>query len=202
VHTVPDSPVVIDPANAGHYVIFNRPNATGIALNGVRVGDVSPLRNFVPLAPGRVFDSRWAIFGATRVAGGQNLQINVSHRRTLDGTLDLLNFVPAGASAITFKLAITDTVGQGFLAITPGDAAGFGAASINWFGGNQALNNGTVSSLDTNRLVRVWCGGSVDAQTHMIIDVTSYFICGRSERRHPRETGHETGAKFARMRPR
>jgi hypothetical protein len=167
---------IVDPANAAHFAIVNMPGVSTVRLNGIRVGYISSLTNFVPLPPGRVFDTRWPIFGATRVLGGQNFQVNVSHRRTLDGTLDLLDFVPPGASAVALSASLTETVAQGFIAITSGDAPTFSAASITWFGTNQTVTTGANSPVNLARLVKIFAGGSGGAQTHLILDVTGYYI--------------------------
>jgi hypothetical protein len=80
-----------------------------------------------------------------------------------------------GATAITFNLAIVDTVGAGFLSVNPGDVTTFTAATINWSANGQILNNGTVCKLDAQRRLMVFCGGAATASTQFVIDVTGYY---------------------------
>jgi len=63
-----------------------------------------------------------------------------------------------------------------WLAVTSGDQFSVGASSINWFGAGQIVSNGTNSQVNAARLIRVWCGGTPDAATHFVIDVTGYYI--------------------------
>jgi hypothetical protein len=170
------SAAFIDPGSAAHFAIVNMPGVSSVKLNGIRVGYFSSQVNFVPLPPGRVYDSRLPVFGAAKFSNGQNVLVNVSHRRDLDGMVNLLDFVPPGATAINMNLSVTETVGAGFLAVTSGSAATFGAASLSWFGPNQIVTTGTTSPINAARLIRVWVGGTGDCQTHIIIDVTGYYI--------------------------
>jgi hypothetical protein len=175
---VPDAPaVVVNPAEASHFFIANLPATANVQLRGIRVGYTSDRTSFVPLTPGRVYDSRWPIFGGAKILSGEDRVIAVRDRRRIapdDGVIDLADFVPAGAAAIALNLTVTDTLNGGFLSVTPGTATSFGAASINWSATNQILNNGTVAAIDVNRQVRVFAGGGGAA--HFIIDVTGYYI--------------------------
>lgn len=132
---------------------------------------------FHPVTPGRVYDSRLAEpAGAVGpLASGQARTISVAGRRDLaTGAVDLADFVPSGARAITANVGVVETVGSGFVAINPGGNAGIAAASINWFATGQILNNGQNLTLDTNRQLTIVCGGG--GSTHVIVDVTGYFL--------------------------
>lgn len=133
---------------------------------------------FHALTPGRVYDSRNAQ-PAGSVGPLANLQtrtISVADRRllTADGGVELSNFVPAGATAITANVTVVNTVGSGFLTINPGGVTGVGAAAINWAGPNEILNNGLNLTLNATRQVTVVCGGG--GSTHFVIDVSGYFL--------------------------
>ena len=167
---------VVDNTKNSYFLILNA--AAGCTVYGARVGfrrGASITTSFVPLNPGRVYDSRWAVFGAAKINGGENRAISVKDRRRIspdDGAVDLVDFVPAGARAIAYNLTITETVNAGFLAATPGDATTFAASTINWSQTGQNLANGTVVTLDGSRNMKVFSGGL----THFIIDVLGYYI--------------------------
>ena len=166
----------IDPGTASHFALVNMPGSADVRLNAIRVGYFSPQASFVPLPPGRVFDSRLAVFGAARLLSGTNMLIDVSHLRDLAGTITMFDFVPPGAAAIAFNLTIAETAGQGWLGVTTGDSIIVGGSSINWSGAGQILSTGTNSTVNAARLIRVFCGGTPDAAAHFVIDVTGNYI--------------------------
>lgn len=167
---------VVDNTKNSYFLILNA--AVGCTVTGARVGfrpAPTITTSFVPLNPGRVYDSRWAVFGGAKINAGENRAISVKDRRRItpnDGTIDLPDFVPAGARAIAYNLTITATVNAGFLAATPGDATTFAASVINWSQTGQTLANGTVVTLDSDRVMKVFASGL----THFIIDVMGYYI--------------------------
>lgn len=176
---LPELPAVNDTSSFSYLLIANMPNG-GSRLNGVRVGFTIPAiagpqpTSFFPLTPGRVYDSRWAVFGSAKILAGENRQISIKDRRRIspdDGAVDLVDFVPAGAKAIAYNLTATDTVGVGFLAATPGDATTFATSAINWASAGLSIANGSVVSVDAARTIKVFAGGS----THFIIDVVGYY---------------------------
>jgi hypothetical protein len=179
--TIAPGPALVDTTAYSYLLIANMPlGAT--RLMGARVGFQRPVvpptlaTSFYPLSPGRVYDSRWVVFGSAKIASGENRTISVKDRRRIspdDGTVDLADFVPVGAKAIAYNLTVADTVGGGFLATTPGDAATFGTSTINWTLTGTNLANGTVVSLDVNRAIKVFAGGG--ALTHFLVDIVGYY---------------------------
>jgi hypothetical protein len=147
-------------------------------INSVRVGYVpgptTPL-TFVPIAPKRVYDSRF-IAPLGPIPTNTNRVISVANGYATDtATVDAPDVVPQTARAIAYNLTIANTVGAGFLSVNPGDAAALGGSSINWSGPGLSLANGLVVKLDGNRQVKVFCGnggGSAD----FIIDVLGYYL--------------------------
>jgi hypothetical protein len=168
---------VVNPTQSSHFLNVRMPASAVTHLRGVRVGYTTMQTSFVPVTAGRVYDSRWTIFGGTKIRSGEDRVISTRDQRRIspdDGAVVLADLVPSGAAAIALNLSITDTVGGGFLSVAPGDASTFASASINWSESNQILNNGTVAKVDANRQVRVFAGGG--GATHFIIDVTGYYI--------------------------
>ncbi len=131
-----------------------------------------------PVDPFRVYDSRldpaWA---SSRIEAGQQRLISVADARSLTtGLVSTANAVPEGATAIAYNLAIVDTIGAGFLSVTPGGTTVYSAASINWSATGQILANGQLAKLDANRRVTVFAGGGSGAATHLVIDVQGYYL--------------------------
>lgn len=149
----------------------------GLPLSAValmRVHYVPPARSFVPLAPVRVFDSRWDGSGG-RFTGGTSRVVSVADARTSTGAIAQANAVPAGAVAITFNLTVSGTQGgAGLLSVTPASSTSFTTSTINWNGSGVSLANGSTVSLSGNRQVRIHCAGSTS--TNAILDVTGFYI--------------------------
>ena len=108
--------------------------------------------------------------------GGTRL-LSVADRRDLvDRAVLTANFVPAGATAISCNVTVVDTVLSGFLTINPGGNVVVNAATINWSGPGQILNNGMMLTLNANREITVIAGGAPGSSTHFVIDVNGYFL--------------------------
>lgn len=173
------SNLVIDNSASSYFVIVNMP-ASGTDLWGIRIGyrtPKGPHSAFVPVSPGRVYDSRWAIFGAAPISSGQSRVVSVKDRRRLspdDGAVDVADFVPSGASAIAYNVTVTQTQARGYLFAGPGDAAAISSSTINWSQDGLSLANGSTVSLDSSRRVKVFAGGI--GSTHFIIDVVGYYV--------------------------
>jgi len=132
---------------------------------------------FHALTPGRVYDSRTAqpTGNVGRLSDTQTRTVSVSDRRNLaTGAVDLANYVPLGATAVTANVTVVDTTASGFLAINPGGNTTVGAAAINWSGTGLILNNGVNLTLNAAREVTVICGGG--GSTQFVIDVTGFFL--------------------------
>ena len=93
-----------------------------------------------------------------------------------DGDVVQTDAIPGGATAIFFNITVANTVGSGFLATTPGDAATFGSSSVNWSASGVAVANGTLVKLDDSRQLKVFAGGGTGAEANVIIDVTGFTI--------------------------
>ena len=128
--------------------------------------------SFHPVSPKRVWDTR---FQGGQIGANQSRLISVANGRVLgEATVDQTNLVPEGATAVTFNLTLLSRSNNGFLAVTPGSATSFEASTINWTSNNSVLANGTLSSLDNSRQLRLWTSGSGSA--HAIVDITGYYL--------------------------
>lgn len=168
-----DAAWVVDNEQAAtHWLVVNLATSR---LNSVRVGYIDPTpKPFHPIAPKRVYDSR-LIAPLGPLATGSDRVISVANGYVTDtATVDVPDVVPAGATAIAYNITIDNTVGSGFLSVNPGDAATLGGSSINWSQSGQTLANGLVVKLDTNRQIKVFCGGG--GSTNFVVDVLgSYY---------------------------
>lgn len=123
-----------------------------------------------PVSPHRVYDSRP---GEGILVGGQNRIVSVKDGRNLLGAIELTDLVPVGATAISYNLTIINTIGSGFLAVTPAGDATYAASAINWTSSGAALANASIVNIDSARNITVWAGGG--GGTHFIIDIVGYY---------------------------
>ena len=163
------SPVVITGlANGTTYQVKLRAvNAAGAGAASTAVG-VTPVAPptgavFVPSAPVRAYDSR-NTGGALAKDQSRVVDVKVAG-------------YPAGTVAIAYNVTVTDTLGAGWLAVTPGDATGAPTAStINWDSPNATLANGYVVGVSPAGAVRVVAGGHLGSGTQFVIDVVGFYV--------------------------
>jgi hypothetical protein len=129
---------------------------------------------FHPITPVRVYDSRAAAPMPGTLAPNSNRLISVKDGRGQAGNVTAVDIVPVRATAITYNVTATGTTGPNFLAVVPGDAPSFSTSSLNWAGGYDIANGGTVK-LDANRQVKVFLGDQAGS-SHVILDVTGYYL--------------------------
>ncbi len=125
-----------------------------------------------PLTPGRVHDSRAGI----RIVPNAVATVFVGDSHTSSGAIDVSGFVPLGATAVSFNLTVTLTVGSGYLAVLPGDVSTSATSTINWFATGQTFANASLCKLDDQLNLNVRCGGPAGAGAHFIVDVTGYYM--------------------------
>jgi hypothetical protein len=124
---------------------------------------------FVPLNPARVLDSR---FG-TGLSG--SFLSNSPRTLTVAGA----GGVPFGATAVTGNLVAVVPGSNGYLAIAPGVTATPGASNLNVLQADTR-GAGVTVKLDTSGRVGIVWKGSPGARTHVVFDVTGYFVDGGS----------------------
>lgn len=135
--------------------------------------------SFVAIDPARVYDSRPLIqTNRGRIFDGDVRTFSISDQIDVStGAVVQTDVVPLGATAIAYNLAVTNTLGGGYLYLAPGDAAGITAASINWDENvTGSLNNGSIVRVDAGRQLRVFCGGGAGGSTNFVIDVVGYWL--------------------------
>jgi hypothetical protein len=128
---------------------------------------------FHAIDPTRVYDSRLPNAGGV-LATNTNRSVRIADAiDTTTGAVKTANIVPAGSTAIAYNVTVADATLGGFLAVTPGDATGFTASTINWSPGTTSVANGTTVKIASDRTVKVFCGGGGSAQ--FIIDIVGYY---------------------------
>ena len=130
---------------------------------------------FHALTPGRVTDSRPTQGGSGPLDVTGTVTVSVANRMAVGVVPPLADFVPAGATAVTANVTVTNTVGTGYLAVNPGGTTSVAASTINWVGTGLNLANGVTLTLNANRELTVICGGQPGAQANFIIDITGYY---------------------------
>ena len=139
----------------------------------VPISTLDPGTVFHPIVPVRAYDSRIAAYPVSGpIANNTSRVVDISAGHDLaTGAVTLANAVPAGATAITYNLTSDQSTVNGFVAITPGDAATFATSSLN-LNGTPLANGGTVA-IAGDRTVKVHVGGG--GSTQVIVDVTGYY---------------------------
>lgn len=140
----------------------------------LKLAGPSTAGSFHPLTPFRAYDSRRPDPSPGVLSAADDRVVSVKDSR-LEATGGLLtaDVVPAGAKAVAYNLAVTDTVGGGFLAIADGGAASTETAAINWSTSGISLSNAGIVQVDDQRQVKVFCGGGA---TNFVLDITGYWL--------------------------
>ncbi len=123
--------------------------------------------------PARVYDSR---FADGPLLADFNRAVSVADAIDVGtGEISRSNLVAAGATAVFFNVTITETVAAGFVQVAPGSATAITGSTVNWSNAGQTVANGSFSTLDDDRNLRVFVGGGGSA-THFTIDITGYTL--------------------------
>ncbi|MDG1267134.1 MAG: hypothetical protein P8O03_12490, partial [Ilumatobacter sp.] len=134
---------------------------------------------FVPIPSFRITDTRdWA----GKIPSSASLQGVAGY--VIDGE----NFwVPLDATAVTFNVTAVDTENRGYIQIYNEEGTEAGDTStVNWTQtGQNIANSGTVAltrrDFDLDGPVKMvdfvaYVGGPPNAKTHIVVDITGYYI--------------------------
>jgi serine protease inhibitor ecotin len=133
---------------------------------------------FVPLTPARLLDSR-----INQGVAGAFLR-NVPQTFQVTG----LGGVPSTATAVTGNLTATAMTAPGFAYLGPDPLANPPTSTLNFPAGDDRANGVTVALRDDGTLSATF-GGPAGSSTHLVFDVTGYFI------------SDDSGAKFVSLTP-
>jgi hypothetical protein len=140
----------------------------------------TPGTTYVPITPLRVLDTRSGVGGlAGKFTNGQARTWQVGG----------IGGIPANAVAVTGNVTVTQQTASGFVAVTPTATNTPPSSSINFPVGDNRANNLTVALSSTGTLSATYKAATAGKQTHLIFDVTGYFLAD------------ETGATFSTITP-
>ena len=83
---------------------------------------------------------------------------------------------PANAVAITGNLTVVSQTGRGFVFLGPTASANPTSSTINFPTGDTRANGVTVALSDTGQLAATYVSPAAGATTHLLLDVTGYFV--------------------------
>lgn len=135
-----------------------------------------PSAQLYPINPVRVYDSRFA----TKMANGEKRTIDV--KNAIDpstGAVTGTNVIPVGARAVSFTVTVTQTSGAGWVAALPGGSTTVTVSTVNWTTSGADIAAGSIVTLGAGaneRQITLALGGRSDASSHVIIDVTGYYM--------------------------
>jgi hypothetical protein len=126
---------------------------------------------YLPLAPGRLLDSR----NGTGLSG--RFVTNVARTFQVTGSL-----VPAGALAVTGNLTLVKPTGKGWAFIgpsIPANPSSMQCSTVNAPAGDTRSDGVTVKLAASGTLSAVWVGPA-RSTADLLFDVTGYFVSGTS----------------------
>ena len=145
-------------------------NAAGAGPASAASNSVTPLppspATYVPLSPTRILDTRYGT-GLSGPIGSHVAQtFQVSGR----------GGVPANATAVTGNLTVTAQTSSGYLYLGPVAMNDPMSSTLNFPLGDDRANGVTVALGSAGTLSITFVGASAAANTHVIFDVTGYFV--------------------------
>jgi hypothetical protein len=133
--------------------------------------------SYVPITPVRVLDSRPAFqIGLSGV-----FQTSVPRTWNVAGfKVNNVEVIPAVAVAVTGNFVVVNQTGAGYAAVGPTPNANPPTSSLNFPLGDIRANNVTVPLSAAGKLSAVY-KAAAGKTTHLIFDVTGYFLAGSAE---------------------
>jgi hypothetical protein len=138
---------------------------TGIWATNVTQMNIGTGSTYVPITPIRVLDTRVGV-GLTGV-----FTANVPRTFQVAGSLG----IRSNAKAITANLTVTRQTAAAYVSVTPTATTSPPTSTINFPVGDNRANNLTTRLSSNGKLSAVYKAGS-GKTTHLILDVTGYFL--------------------------
>ena len=133
---------------------------------------------FVVADPNGLFGTTWWPIEPLRVLDTRNgfgrLPNGVPERFYVTGF-----GIPATAQAVTANITVTGQTSAGYLFVGPNNMANPTSSTINVPKGDTRANNATIRIGQYGQLSTTW-KGAAGSSTHLIVDVTGYFVPGPS----------------------
>jgi hypothetical protein len=140
-----------------------------------------------PLAPGRILDTRPTSGGVTNIGLAGKFKSKVIRTFSVAGVRGVgwsSALVPAGATAVTGNVTVSNATSDGFVSVGPSMIAVPKTSTVNITPGVNCANGVTVG-LNGGKLQAVWVGQD-GSSADVIFDVTGYFTADSTGLRyHP-----------------
>jgi hypothetical protein len=198
---------VVEQTGAGHVSVTPRPtNAATSSTINVPLGDVRANNLTTPLGPGGTLAAVYVASAGKRahvlfdvtgyfVAGEGGSDYNTltparivdtrparSNRltRNVPRTFQITGNggVPVGAAAVTGNLTVTQQTHSGHVSLTPTPDANPPTSTLNFPLGDNRANGVTIPLSPAGKLSAVYKASTAGARTHLIFDVTGYYLDG------------------------
>jgi hypothetical protein len=150
--------VMVQPGADGTVCVYTTA-ATHLIVDLDATYDANGVERFTALVPGRLADTRLT----TKVLAGQPVEWTVVGE----------NGAPAGTTALSLNVAVTDPEGAGFLTVYP-CAANLPVASNLNFAGGQTISNHVTAAVDANGKICLFASRT----TNVVIDVEGTYRSG------------------------
>lgn len=120
---------------------------------------------FVPVRPGRVFDSR----------GGASFSTDETRTIAIAGAGGPTPSVPVSATAVALNVTATGTTSWGYVTAWPAGTPRSATSTVNWSAAGQTVANGALIKQASGAVSLGSISPSSTAGAHHIVDVFGYF---------------------------
>ena len=125
--------------------------------------------SYVPIPPVRVLDTR----PAYQIGLSGAFQANTPRTFAVGGSFG----IPSNAIAVTGNVTVVNQTAGGYLSVTPTAVTNPMSSTVNFPVGDTRANNLTVTLAPNGKLAAVY-KAPAGKTTHLIVDVTGYFLPG------------------------
>jgi Abnormal spindle-like microcephaly-assoc'd, ASPM-SPD-2-Hydin/PQQ-like domain len=128
---------------------------TGVAASG---------SSYTPYGPTRILDTRSGLGAAkAKVAVNHSVALKIAGNGS----------IPADVTAVALNVTATDTVGNGYIRVTP-DGSGSGVSNLNYTAG-QTLSNSVIVPVAADGEIDLYDSGTAGGSVDLVADVSGYF---------------------------
>ena len=163
-----------DPQAPGAVWRVNQAAGTGTWFTNVGMLNTDAGATYHPIAPQRVLDTRSGIGLTNRFVANSPRTFQIRGRGTVP------NSIPPTAVAITGNVTVTQQTASGYVAVTPRPTNSPRTSTLNFPVADNRANNVTLP-LGPNGTIAAVYKSSSGQRTHLIFDVTGYFVPGSAE---------------------
>jgi hypothetical protein len=126
---------------------------------------VSTSGRFVPVTPGRLFDSR----------NSPGVPIASGSARVVQITGASSPAIPAGAAAVSANITVTGTGGFGWVTAWPTGTGQPTVSNLNWTRAGQTIANAAIAKIGSGGAINARVDALDGTSAHVIVDANGYF---------------------------